>query len=60
MNMNKKLIVAAMVVPILLASGIAASAYVYSGCKYNSITGNYIIVSVVSVCLPTPLSPNFN
>ena len=40
--MNKKLIVAAMVVPILLASGIAASAYVYSGCKYNSITGNYV------------------
>jgi hypothetical protein len=40
--MNKKLIVAAVAVPILLASGIAASAYFSSECKYDMFTGNFV------------------
>ena len=40
--MNKKLIVVAVAVPILLASGIAASAYFSSECKYNMFTGNFV------------------
>jgi hypothetical protein len=40
--MNKKLIVAAVAVPVLLASGIAASAYFSSECKYDMFTGNFV------------------
>ena len=42
MNMNKKIIVAAVAVPVLLVSGIAASAYFSSECKYNMFTGNFV------------------
>jgi hypothetical protein len=40
--MNKKLIVAAVAVPVLLASGIAASSYFSSECKYDMFTGNFV------------------
>ena len=41
--MNKKLIVIAVAVPVLLVSGIATSAYFSSECKYNPFTGNFVV-----------------
>ena len=40
--MNKKYIIIAATIPIVLASGIAASAYFSSECKYDPFTGDFI------------------
>ena len=41
--MNKKLIAISVVIPIALVSGIAASAYFSSECKYDPLTGYYVV-----------------
>ena len=41
--MNKKLIVIAVAVPLVLISGAASSVYFSSECKYNPFTGAFVV-----------------